>query len=318
MFKSLRSLNIVAECRGMHLGLWSCPPFLFVIIGTINISAILFSYSIASRHIDDPAVIVVIASAVAVSIFIIGHSVVRGFAKIAEANRFKSEFIAMLSHQLRSPLSIFKWSLDALARQPAFKNDAGESAASYLAALSENAEKMIGIINILLEVSRIESGNMILRRDPVKLEVLTDEVVHSFSAYARASNIALDYASPLRIAPAIGDAEKIKMVIENLIDNAIRYSSGGGRVVVTVRPYDSSMVEWRIEDGGRGIPAGEQRHIFKKFFRSAGAASRETRGWGLGLYIARYIVNALGGEIGFRSVEGQGALFWFRLPICHK
>lgn len=299
----------------MHLGLWSCPPFLFVVIGAINISAILFSYSIASRYIEDPAVIVVIVSAVAAAIFIIGHSVVQGFAKIAEASRFKSEFIAILSHQLRSPLSIFKWSLNALTRRLSSPAGAKADDSSYLAILNENAEKMIGIVNMLLEVSRIESGSMVLRRDPVKLDVLTEEVVHSFGAYARASNITLEYASPVGLAAVRADAEKVKMVIENLVDNAVRYSLGGGRVVMTVFPYDSSLVEWRIQDSGMGISAGERHHIFKKFFRSDIAAPRETRGWGLGLYIAHSIVTALGGEMGFESVEGRGALFWFRLPV---
>lgn len=320
MFKFLRRFNIVSECNSFHLALWSCPPFLFIIIGLVNMSAILVSYFFAASYIEDPQYVVVIVSVVAAVIFIIGHSIVHGFSRIAEANRFKTEFIAIVSHQLRSPLSIFKWSLNALEhyKSAASPNTANPGAAgheAYLDILNENTEKMIQLVNMLLEVSRIEAGSLILRCDPVRLDILTEAAVRSFAAYARASNIALDYAAPAVVQPVCGDAEKIKMVVQNLMDNAIRYSLSGGRVVVTVAPRHPGMVEWRIQDAGAGIPKEQQRYIFQKFFRAEKFSTNQVRGWGLGLYVAHSIIDALEGAIGFESTEGQGSSFWFRLPI---
>ncbi len=319
MLKFMRNLNVVGECRNMHLALWSCPPFLFIVIGFVNMVAILTSYTFASSYVDQPEIVVLIVSVVAIIIFIIGHSIIHGFAKIAEASRFKTEFIAIVSHQLRSPLSIFKWSLNALTQnrsiaRPPVESPAGESD-SYFEILNENTEKMIQLVNMLLEVSRIEAGSLLLRHDPVRLDILTEAAVHSFSAYARASNIGLDYASPVKIPPVLGDAEKVKMVIQNLIDNSIRYSLAGGRVVVTIAPYSSSMIEWRVRDAGVGIPKDQQRFIFQKFFRSEGVSNQQVRGWGLGLYVANSMITALGGSIGFESEEGRGSSFWFRLPV---
>ena len=176
---------------------------------------------------------------------------------------------------------------------------------------------MIQLVNMLLEVSRIDAGRLILRSDPVRLEVLTEEIVRAYDSYARASAISLDYAAPVGLAAARGDVEKIKMVVQNLLDNAIRYSMAGGRVVVSVAPWDSRNIEWKVQDAGMGIPAAEQRYIFQKFFRSSSAAQRQPQGSGLGLYIARSLIEAQGGTIGFTSRDHRGTTFWFRLPVYH-
>lgn len=319
MSKFWQHFNIISECRSSHLSLWSCPPFLFVVIGAVNMTAILTSYFIANSYIREPEIIIIVVSAVSVAIFVIGHSIVHGFSKIAEASRFKTEFIAIVSHQLRSPLSIFKWSLNALAQDKGpVGSQTSVDTASYFQILNENTEKMIQLVNMLLEVSRIEAGSLLLRHDPVRIDILTEEAVHSFSAYARASNINLDYASPVNVPAVNADPEKIKMVIQNLIDNAIRYSLGGGRVAITIAPHSPSVIEWRIRDTGVGIPKEQQRYIFQKFFRSDSASASQVRGWGLGLYVARSITEALNGEIGFESDEGRGSSFWFRLPVFRK
>lgn len=310
----LQRLNVVAECRSAELGLWSCPPFLFVIMGFIDMTGILVSYLFANRYVAEPEVAALIVIAVAVVIFVIGNFIIHGFNQIAEANRIKAEFIAIVSHQLRSPLSIFKWTVEALRRNPTAAAPAGSSA-SYLEILRDNTEKMIQLVNMLLEVSRIEAGRLVLRHDPVRLDLLTEEITRSFAAYARASNIELDCAAPANLPPVRGDADKIKMVIQNLVDNAIRYSPAGGRVVITIAPAGSAFLEWKVRDSGVGIPAEQQRQVFQKFFRADHPVELQTQGSGLGLYIARSLVTALGGEIGFESSRGQGSTFWFRLPI---
>lgn len=318
MASAFSRLNVITECREAHLGLWSCPPFLFVVMGLTNIGAMVASWLLASRFITEPEAAALVVIAVSLAIFIIGHSIIHGFSQMAEASRIKSEFVAIVSHQLRSPLSILKWASDALARIPPPKSNPAAPPAGeppYLPIIRENTEKMIQLVNMLLEVSRIEAGRLILKSEPVRLDLLTEEIARSFAAYARASNVELAYAAPAVLAAVRGDRERVKMVISNLVDNAIRYSPGGGRTVITVAPYDATSVEWKITDTGVGIPSGEQRYVFQKFFRATSGVERQPHGSGLGLYIARSIITALGGRIGFASRDHQGATFWFRLPV---
>lgn len=314
MRELLQRLNVVAECRAAKLGFWSCPPFLFVVMGVVDMAGILTSYLFANRYVEEPEAAALVVLAVAIVIFIIGNFVIHGFNRIAEANRIKSEFIAIVSHQLRSPLAVFKWTLDALAT--------GSSSArvgdqiSYHRILSENTEKMIQLVNILLDVSRIEAGRFRVAREPLSLETLTAELLRSFEPYAAASRISLALRTTGEaVAPVVGDRERLKMVIQNLVDNAVRYSPAGGAVTVRTLPGGAGTVEWQVEDQGIGIPREEQQFIFQKFYRTGLARRQQTEGTGIGLYISKAVIEALGGEIGFRSEAGKGSTFWFRLPV---
>jgi len=317
MHDIIKRLNVIAECRAAHLSLWSCPPFLFVIMGLVNVVAMIASYLLASRYVEEPELAALVVIVVAFLIFIIGNSIIQGFSKMAEASRIKTEFIAIVSHQLRSPLSVFKWTIGAMnSKLPREKTPSAinGSIREYLQTLGENSERMIQLVNMLLEVSRIEGGRLVLRREPVRLDAIIEGIVRSFANYARASNVTIEYSSPRELPPVRGDRERIKMVVENLIDNAVRYSRGGSGHVVVTTTLTGDSIELKVQDSGMGIAEDDKRFVFQKFFRSKEASRRESSGSGLGLYIVSSIVKNLGGKAGFKSEEGRGSTFWIRLP----
>ncbi len=310
-----KDLDIFRECRDARISPWSCPPVLFIVMGILNIVAMLASYLLASRYVEEPELAALVVISVSGGIFVLGNFIIHGFRQIAEANRIKTEFIAIVSHQLRSPLSVFKWTLDAIARDDPSAPSTSEEQ-SYRSILAENTEKMIQLVNMLLDVSRIEAGRFSVKREAVSLAVLTAELLRSFEPYARAAEITLtSYTTGEAIPAVLGDREKVKMVIQNLVDNAIRYSKPGDRVSVRLLPGGAGSVEWQVEDQGIGIPLAERNLIFQKFYRTSLARRHQTDGTGIGLYIARAVIEALGGEIGFRSEVGKGSTFWFRLPV---
>lgn len=306
-------LNVFRECRELRWGLWYCPPFLFLILGVITIASILLTYAIASRY-GGPEIVVVSVTAIAIVFLTLGNLIIAGFNKIAEANRMKSEFISLISHQLRSPLSIFKWTLDVMERGLKNNHTSDHETANFLSTLRSTSESMIRLVNTLLDASRIEADTFLLRKEYFSLKTETQSALNDFRRYAEASNIALVFTGP-DVAPDIyGDRERIGMVIQNLIDNAIKYTKRAGTVTITLK-YNDTNFHWSIHDEGVGIPPGQQQYIFQKFFRARNAQQNQTHGTGIGLYIAKAIIEASGGTIGFLSKEHQGSTFWFTLPI---
>ncbi|GEM_PF-836925 len=315
--------DVAGECRMLKVPFWQCPPFLFLLMGLITIVSMVATYLFASRYTVEPEVAALIVIFVAVLLFVVGNLVISGFDRIVDANRTKSEFISIVSHQLGTPLSIFKMTLELVQREMRGASpppvDAGgavlERIASLMTTLGDTTEGMIGLVHSLLEVSRIEARSIVLKSEIFSLNELTRKIVESRQRYTSASNvrIVLDLDGAL---PGISaDQDRMAMVVQNLVDNAIRYTASGSTVaIVTVR--EDGNVRWSITDQGIGIPEAAQRFIFQKFFRAENGASRETHGSGIGLYIAKAIVDASGGAIGFKSQEHEGSTFWFTLPAA--
>lgn len=310
-------LNPVAECRELKWGLWQCPPFLFLVMGILTIVSMIATYVLASRYVEEPELAALIVIFITILFLVMGNIIISGFNKIAETNRMKSEFISLVSHQLRGPLSIFRWTLDVLERQFRKMPDSNPENGNFVETLRNTSDNMIGLVNSLLEMSRIEAQTFVLREEVFSLDKVTKDIVANYLKYAEASNIAL----AVEIAPDIpevrADRERIAIVIQNLVDNAVRYTLNRGNVLIMVRK-DGEEILWSIKDEGVGIPVAQQKFIFQKFFRAKNLNSKSTKqthGSGIGLYIAKEIITASKGKIGFTSEEGKGSEFWFRLPI---
>ncbi|MDO8557989.1 MAG: HAMP domain-containing sensor histidine kinase [bacterium] len=305
-------LSVTGECRRYGLRLRECPSFLFLLMGFITISAMIATYIIAAR-LTDPEIVALIVSMITAIIFSIGNMIVSSFERIAQASRMKTEFISIASHQLRTPLSSLKWSLNLLTGPNL--GAVTEKQLDYLTIIKESNERMIRLVNDLLEVSRIEQGRIILNPQEFALEDLVQTVINELSGFANSNNVKIFYHKETGLPKVYADPQKIGFVSQNLIDNAIKYTKGRGNVEVRIERMGRDKLRVTVQDEGIGIPKSQQAKVFQKFFRSDNVLKYQTEGSGLGLFIAKAIVEAVNGEVGFSSTEGKGSMFWFSIPV---
>jgi signal transduction histidine kinase len=309
----LAQLNIVKQCKRYGVSLWQCPQFLFVIMGVIIILTSIVSYLIGTRYIAEDQIVVVIVLTVALFLFVLSYTITRSFERVAEASRMKSEFINIVSHQLRSPLTNIKWTFEILSSDDF---DVPESKQEeYFINVKENIARMVELIDDLLIVSRIEQGRLPIQKKEFNFAELVADQVSRYKIFAEATHIKLSLDIEEGLPMVFADPSLLKLVIENLIDNAIRYTPGKGGVAVSVKRRDSGRVLFSVRDSGVGIPEKDQKYIFQKFFRAENALKQRTKGSGLGLYVCKTIVEKSGGQIWFKSKEFDGTTFFVVLPI---
>jgi signal transduction histidine kinase len=309
----LAQLNILKQCKRYGISLWQCPQFLFVVMGIIIILTSILSYLIGTRYIAEEETVVIIVLVVSVFLFVLSYTITRSFERVAEASRMKSEFINIVSHQLRSPLTNIKWTFEILSSEDFDVPDSKQE--EYFVNVKENIARMVELIDDLLIVSRIEQGRLPIQNKEFDFAELVAEQVSRFKVFAEATHIKLSLAVEEGLPKVFADPSLLKLVIENLIDNAIRYTEGKGEVAVSIGKRDANKILFSVRDSGVGIPEKDQKYIFQKFFRAENALKQRTKGSGLGLYVCRTIVEKSGGQIWFKSKDHQGTTFFVTLPI---
>lgn len=227
--------------------------------------------------------------------------------------KMKTEFVSVAAHQLRTPLSAIKWTIRMI-----LDGDAGvinDEQKDLLEKTYLSNERMIVLINDLLNVSRIEEGRLLYNQEDAQLEDIAEEIVNSSQEILKIKKMKLDYNKPTKPLPKVKvDKEKMGVVIQNLLENAVKYTPEKGDIKITIES-DKKNVIFKIKDSGVGIPKNQQDRIFTKFFRAENVTRMETDGTGLGLYTTKNIVQAHKGEIWFESEENKGTTFYFTLPI---
>ncbi len=233
--------------------------------------------------------------------------------KLTQVDKMKSEIISVVAHQLRTPLSAIKWTLKILLDKDA--GDITKEQQELLTKGFESNERMIALINDMLAVDRLESGKLKYNFVPVQFEELVQEMIGNLIPLATQKNIRVEFSMPKELLPKIKiDPDKMRDVLQNLIDNAIKYTKNDGLITIGVSREEDELHFW-VKDNGIGIPEEEKDKIFARFYRADNAIHTETDGSGLGLFIALSVVKRHGGKIWFDSVLNQGTTFHLILPF---
>jgi PAS domain S-box-containing protein len=225
-------------------------------------------------------------------------------------DELKAEFIATASHELRTPLAAVYGAAQTLRRHDFALDDAGRE--RFISLIVDESDRLAAIVNQILLANQLEVGRVDLETEPFDGADMVERVVESAKTHAP-SHVTFDVQVAEGVPPVAADKDRARQVLVNLVENAVKYSPGGGTIQVGLQAADGS-VRFSVVDEGMGIPSHEQARIFEKFYRLDPNLTSGIGGTGLGLYICRELVERMGGSIWLESEEGKGSAFYFQLP----
>jgi signal transduction histidine kinase len=238
-----------------------------------------------------------------------------------QADRLRSEFVAMVSHELRTPLTSIKGYATTLLRPDVQWNN--QTGTEYLSIISEECDKLMQLIDNILEVSRIEAGALRIYPEPIQIYEVLDRAATETRRRSPEVNLEVKYPPVNEIPYVQGDSQRIIQVLRNLIQNAIKYTPQDPHILLELslmpvnQVNDQEMVQIKVQDNGIGLTQENKDRIFERFYRVDTGSARRTEGTGLGLAICRGIVEAHGGRIWVESAgRGKGSAFYFTLPVA--
>ena len=242
----------------------------------------------------------------------------RDITRERELDKMKTDFISVVSHELRTPLTSLKGYTDLLLSGAA--GETTELQAEFLGIIQLSTTRLSHLINDILDISRIESGTLEIKHEPIDYREIVADTLRLMKPAADAKRIRLEAALPQSIPPVRGDADKVTQVLTNLVSNAIKYTPQEGHVKVTLELSADASVTTCVADSGIGVAPEDQAKLFQKFFRADNTSTREAGGTGLGLVIAKTLIELMGGTIWLESEAGQnepkrGSRFYFTLPL---
>jgi signal transduction histidine kinase len=236
----------------------------------------------------------------------------RLFQRLRRANDAKSQFVSIVSHELKIPMTSIRGYSDLLRQ--GLIGPVNEKQLEFLRTIMRNVDRMTALVSDLSDISRIETGR--LRVEPVAVpaaETIRDVITQMKPQFdARKQIVETDI--PKDLPKLHTDPQRLMQVLTNLLSNANKYTPEGGRIEIRATP-ESSAVRVTVQDHGIGMTEEEQSHLFTQFFRGESAAVRDQPGWGLGLHVTKRMVEVLGGSIGVESKPGEGSTFWFTQPV---
>ncbi len=284
---------------------------LFLTMGSVIVFSSIVLYFLGNYYIEEPDIVAFIIIIVNILFLFVSFFTLKSFEKIAEISKMKSDFLSAVSHQLRAPVINLKWTLDALVNENSEKKKK-----DYISNLDENVSRISELIESFLVASEIEE-DLSFKKKNVDLKKITEETISRTKIFAEKKGIKIIFNPCSYMPPIFFDESKIKLIIENLITNAIDYSKNEEVIEISTK-YQDDKIYFSIKDSGIGIPKEEIDFIFKKFFRAKNSSEKKEKGIGIGLFITKSIIEKAKGEIWFNSKEGEGTTFSFYLPVNSK
>ncbi len=227
------------------------------------------------------------------------------------------ETVSIIAHQLRTSLAASKWILKMF-----IDGDVGELSAEqkgFIEKAFTANERMIALVSEMLALSKVDGDDNALTLTPASIVELVDDALFDFTSESYKRGVEIVFLRPEGELPFIPiDVPKMRFVVQNLIENAIKYSDKGDHIAIALERHNDHEIVISVKDTGIGIPASEQPHIFEKYFRAPNARKKEDMGTGLGLFTAKRITERHGGALGFESKEGVGTTFFITLPTGTK
>lgn len=229
-------------------------------------------------------------------------------------NKLRRDFLANVSHELRTPISMLQGYSEAIIDDIA---NTPEEKKEYAQIIYDESLRMGRLVNELLDLAKMESGNVQLQFCKVNIKIMLDKMVHKYSSITHEAGIQLISDISQDLDEVVFDADRIEQVLTNLIDNAIRHTAHGGKIILSAKLKSDGKILLEVKDSGEGIPEEDLPFIFERFYKADKARTRGQSGTGLGLSIVKNIVDAHGGTISVRSQQGQGTTFSIILPAHH-
>ncbi|HMP39098.1 MAG TPA: ATP-binding protein [Roseiflexaceae bacterium] len=242
-------------------------------------------------------------------------AIARDMTERKKIERLKNEFVSVVSHELRTPLTAIRGSLGLIGS--GVLGELPPKAAEMIAIASKNSERLVRLINDILDMDKIESGKMVFQLAPIDLVTLTRQTINETQGYAAEFGVELVLHAAMPVATVQADADRLGQVLANLISNAAKYAPRGSCVEVTIRG-SGTTVSVDVTDYGPGIPLEFHDRIFQKFAQADTSNTRRSGGTGLGLAISHAIVERLGGQLSFTTELGRGTTFTMTLPLPHQ
>jgi len=240
----------------------------------------------------------------------------RDVSALKVANQVRSNFVSMVSHELRTPLNSVHGFIDLLLH-----NHMGALTPeqhTYLGYTQEGVNQLISIVEDILFMTRSDLGQFAIKQQEVPFRALVRQIVGSLQPQAQKAEVVIVQDIPTTSPSLYIDPQKIVQVLNNLITNAIKFTPPGGTITVQSRHYDANSAMISVADTGYGIPYEDQQHVFERFYQSNHRQQSKMGGYGLGLSIAKLIVEQHGGTIGFDTIPNEGTTFYFTVPIYVK